>query len=133
MATKFLAAFAAAMMAMTTMSANNINGNDANSSNSHAEGDINKVCVEIIGTNNYKYVYNLDENGRVANRISYQQNKSNGEWMPVAAYSVYYGQKENVLTYAEYNPDNKVFNNHPKQQVFNATEYPELIRVPKIN
>ena len=104
MATRFFAAIVAAFMTMSTLSANN----NQNSKNNMKPVIVQKeyarmLSIEVSGTDNIKYVYNLDENGRVTNRVSYKFNNKSGKWTPVSVYSVFYGEEENVLTYAEYN------------------------------
>lgn len=134
MTKRFFAAFAAAMMAMATMNAGNTNGgNNTETQQMMGQMATQKVSIEVTGMDNNKYVYRLDEMGRVESRVSYKQSKMSGEWVPVAAYTVFFGEKENVLTYAEYNAENHVFNLHAKQQKFNSKDYPELIKVPNVN
>ena len=133
MATRFFAAIVAAFMSMSTLSASN----NQNSKNIMKPVIVQKdyaqvLSIEVSGTDNIKYVYNLDENGRVTNRVSYKFNSKNGKWTPVSVYSVFYGEEENVLTYAEYNSQRKLFNSNPQQKRFNANEYPELIRIPQV-
>lgn len=134
MATRFFTAFAVAMMAMATMSANNTQRKET-----MCDADVLPVVtartmsIEVIGTDNNKYVYKLDGNGRVENRISYKQCKWSGTWKPQAAYTVFYGENETILTYAEYNAESKIFNLNPIQKHFTANEYSELLRVLKTN
>lgn len=134
MATRIFATFVAAIMAMTTMSAhNNQNSTNTTASASVQKENVQKMSIEILGTEGNKYVYNMDSKGRVVNRISYKLNKNNDKWSPISAYSVFYGESENILTYAEYNPMSHAFNSNAQQKNFNANDFPELIRVPQIS
>lgn len=132
----FFAAFAAAMMSATTMSANNkenTNGSDNPDVLPGVTVTAKKMSVEVIGTDNNKYEYNLDDNGRVSTRIAYTYNDISGKWTPCCAYTVFYGQDETVLTYAEYNSAKKTFNINPQQTRYNTHEYPIIINVPQIS
>lgn len=132
MTTRIFTTFVAAIMTMSTMSAHNQNSTNTTASASVQKEHVQKMSIEILGTEGNKYVYNMDSKGRVVNRISYKLNKINGKWLPISAYSVFYGDGENILTYAEYNPISNAFNCNAQQKSFNANDFPELIRVPQI-
>lgn len=77
-----------------------------------------------------RYEYKLDERGRVLNRVSYIYNKVSDKWLPFAAYSVFYGTEETVLTYAEYDHFHHTFTINAQQARYAAVDYPELIKAP---
>lgn len=77
----------------------------------------------------YKTVYNTDRDGRVKEKIVYYMN-SNGAWVPLAAYSVFYGEDTNTVTYAEWNSKTRTFTQKAKQQQFDAKQYPVLFVLP---
>lgn len=74
---------------------------------------------------NYKTSIVKDEMGRVVNKIIYKD--VDGFWCPLGAYSVYYGEEENVLTYAQWDKSNHRFTLNAQQQHFNNKDYPVLI------
>lgn len=133
MKTKIFAAFVAAMMTMTMSATNKENNTNAPQSDNVLPG------VTVVATasqrtllmNNKKFVYNLDGSGRVSTKVSYKKDNTDN-WTPISAYTVFYGQEETILTFAEYNPQTKAFNLKPQQTRFNAEEYPVIIRVPEV-
>lgn len=135
MTTKFFAAFAAMMMTVATMSANNVKKESAQTDdntlpNVTVVAKSNK-SVEVMYGMNKKAVFNLDGMGRVSTKVSYKMNDLNA-WSPVSVYSVFYGEEETVLTYAEYDYVNKTFTRNAQQVRYNANEYPEVIKVPMV-
>jgi len=136
MTTKFFAAIAAMMMTVT-MSANNTVKNEASaSSDDNTLPNVTVVAkstqsVEVMYGTNKKAVFNLDGMGRVSTKVSYKKNSLN-DWNPVSAYSVFYGEDETVLSYAEYDNVRKSFTLNAQQTRYSATEYPEIIRIPNV-
>jgi len=139
MATKIFAAFVAAMMTMTMSANNTVNYTDANPE------PVPGTNVTTVQTNNpkkkvllitdqsdvqRKYEYNLDDQNRVINRISYVKNNEGDKWIPAAAYMAVYTNDEAVLTYAEYSYRTKTFTNSPKQVRYSKSEYPEVLSLP---
>lgn len=88
--------------------------------------------IEVMYGTNKKAVFNLDGMGRVSEKVSYEKNILNN-WKPISAYSVFYGETETVLTYAEYDDINKTFTLNAQQTLYPASEYPIIINVPKVN
>lgn len=134
MTTKIFAAFVAAMMSVATMNATNNSKKNNTQTPDILPGvtvTAQKKTIEFVGRDN-KYEYNLDDKGRVSTKVSYAAKDFGRGWTPIAAYSVFYGEEETVLTYAEFNPTTGVFNLNPQQKRYNAKEYPELIRVPQV-
>lgn len=132
MTTKFFAAFVAAMFSLTMSAADIVSNNTSSQPDNDLPGVtvLGKRKVEIFNTDHtMKFEFNLDAAGRVETKVNYIG--SDDKWSPVSAYSVFYGEKETVLTYAEYNVLTKTFTRNPKQVRYNATEYPEIIRVPQ--
>lgn len=135
MTTKFFAAFAAMMMTVATMSANNVKKESAQTDdntlpNVTVVAKSNK-SVEVMYGMNKKAVFNLDGMGRVSTKVSYKMNDLYA-WSPVSVYSVFYGEEETVLTYAEYDFVNKTFTRNAQQVRYNANDYPEVIKVPMV-
>lgn len=137
MTTKFFAAFAAAMMTVATISANN---NNEPSKGSNPDDNVlpgvtvvasaNQKTIEVFSADcSKRFEYNLDAQGRVSSKVNYIGSKKG--WTPYAAYSVFYGEEETVLSYAEYNPTTKTFTSNPKQVRYDAKAFPEIIRVPQ--
>lgn len=83
-----------------------------------------------VGEKKFKTVYSTDEQGRVISKIILV--KGYDAWEPVGAYTVYYGEEENIVTYAAWNRSSKAFNKNAVQQHFNAKDYPVVIALPKI-
>jgi len=137
MTTKFFAAIAAMMMTVATMSANNNTKNEASaSSDDNTLPNVTVVAksnksVEVMYGTDKKAVFNLDGMGRVSTKVSYKKNDLNA-WNPVCAYSVFYGETETVLSYAEYDNVRKTFTLNAQQTRYSATDYPEIIRVPNV-
>lgn len=136
MTTKIFSAFVAMMMTVVSMSANNNQkGNTSASVDDNVLPGVTVVAtasqkvVEVFGEHHMKYEYNLDGLGRVSTKISYLM-KSNEQWRPISAYSVFYGENETILTYAEYDNVRKTYTRNAKQVRYNAADYPEIIRVP---
>jgi len=134
MTTKFFSAFVAMMMTVATMSANNNKETSATPDDYTLPGVTvvatgSQKVIETIGTNHMKYEFNLDNLGRVSTKVSYVMKKKD-HWTPISAYSVFYGEEETVLTYAEYDRVSKSFTLNAKQVRYNASEFPEIIRVP---
>jgi len=77
-----------------------------------------------------KYEYNLDDQNRVINRITYVRSDASYDWTPSSAYVAVYTNDESVLTYAEYNAANRTFTSSPKQQRFAKSDFPEVLRLP---
>lgn len=135
MTTKIFAAFAAMMMTVTTMSANNAKKESAQSDdntlpNVTVVAKSNK-SVEVMYGSRKKAVFNLDGMGRVSTKISYKKNDFNS-WSPLSAYSVFYGEEETVLTYAEYDDVHRTYTRNVQQKRYNASEYPIVIKVPNM-
>jgi len=135
MATKFFAAIAAMMMTVATMSANNNNKETSATPDDYTLPGVTVVAtgsqkvIETFGANHMKYEFNLDNMGRVSTKVSYVMKKKD-QWTPIAAYSVFYGEEETVLSYAEYDNVRKTYTRNAKQVRYNAAEFPEIIRVP---
>lgn len=137
MTTKFFAAFVAAIMTISTVSAADVNNTKKGETDPDnvlpgvtvvATGS-QKIVEAFNGDRKMKYEFNLDAQGRVATKVSYVMNYCD-KWAPIAAYSVFYGETETVLTYAEYDHSRKTFTRNPKQVRYNAADYPVIIRVP---
>ena len=133
MKTKIFAAFVAAMMTITMNASNKENKTNAPQSDNVLPGVtvIATANQRTIEMNDKKYEFNLDGSGRVSTKVSYRKDNMNN-WAPISAYSVFYGNDETILTYAEYNPSTKIFNLRPQQTRFNAVDYPEIIKVPQV-
>lgn len=109
--------------------------------NAYANNKVNTVSVKPdqsmsvlykynnVGEKKYKIVYTTDEHGRVTSKIILVN--GNDAWVPVSAYSVYYGDDENILTYAAWSNSSKAFNKNAVQQHFSAKDYPVVIAMPK--
>lgn len=82
-------------------------------------------------TNDLKYEYVLDDNGRVTSKIGYKKDKQTEVWTPLHMYFVVYGNEETVVTYALWNENKHLFNKGAQQYRYDAKEYPEVIKVPK--
>ncbi len=114
----FIAAFVAALGMTTTKAyAETMN-----------EGDASREILCASGLNTYKYVYNMDEQGRVTQKIRYQQD-AKGCWMPNVAYTVFYGDQQTVVTCAYWN--GRTFTKNAQQVYLDAKEYPTAINAPK--
>ncbi len=134
MTTKFFSAFVAMMMTVVTMSANNTKKENPASPDNvlpavTVVASANQKTVEVFGKNHMKYEFNLDNLGRVSTKVSYVKTITN-KWIPISAYSVFYGENETILSYAEYDSDRKTYSLNPQQSRYNASEYPEIIPVP---
>lgn len=105
----------------------------------NAEG---KMTTEMAGTpapapmttkvmfenNNHKVTYIKDDHGRVINKIVYQS--VNGQWEPLGAYSVYYGEDETVLSYSRWDCVSHTFTANGQQTRYDSKEFPVIIIVP---
>lgn len=125
--TKIFATCAVAFMMTTVNAAEKVNETSVvspSANNSQTE------YVYYNGNSTTKYVYNLDEQGRVASKIRYTLNEE-GKWNPSIAYSVHYGENETTVTCAGWNADAHSFTKNAKQIHLNAQEYPVAIQMPK--
>ena len=136
MKTKIFAAFVAAMMTMTMSASNNVKNNNSATTPDNTLPNVvviatakQKVMEVKANGRHMKYEYNLDDMGRVSTKVSYAKNIMNS-WTPISAYSVFYGNDETVLTFAEYDMMKKTYTQNAKQVKFNAVDYPVIIRVP---
>lgn len=121
--------FFAALIAASVISINANAKNEANIANVSTEQPTSvHYKYNNVGDNNFKTVYSTDELGRVTSKMVFIM--SNDQWVPVGAYSVYYGKDENILTYAAWNKTSKSFNKNATQQHFNAKDFPVLIALP---
>jgi len=137
MKTRFFAAFVAAMMAITMNANNKENNSQVSAPDDNTLPNVTVVAksnksIEVMYGTNKKAVFNLDGMGRVSEKVSYEKNILNN-WKPISAYSVFYGETETVLTYAEYDDINKTFTLNAQQTLYPASEYPIIINVPKVN
>lgn len=123
---KFFAAIIAAFVITTSASANTVK----NSASVSRSSQIQKTYIyNKVGEASSKVVYSTDEQGRVINKIILHMN--NGEWTPVGAYSVYYGDSVNTVTYAGWNSNSRTFTKNPSQQSYDAKDYPVVIAMPE--
>lgn len=137
MTTKIFAAFVAAMMTMTMSASNNVKNNNNASTPDNTLPNVVVIAtakqktMEVVAANgrHMKYEYNLDDMGRVSTKVSYVKNIMDN-WTPISAYSVFYGNEETVLTFAEYDMMKKTYSQNAKQVRYNAVEFPLIIRVP---
>lgn len=120
-AIKFLA-IAMLMLVSTAMSANTSKNVNTNVSVSTSKIVDNKDV-------NFKTVYKKDAEGRVVNKVIYKS--ADGQWSPVGAYSIYYGEKENVLTYAQWDKKTKTFTLNAQQKHFDSKDYPIVMNAPE--
>jgi len=125
MATKFFAALFAAVAISVSASAKTVNNATAEKQNS-----ISAFYSTGADGHDYKNVYITDEEGRVTSKVLYVMN-ADGMWSPMGAYSVFYGDSTNTLTYAAYDSKTHTFTKHAQQTAFDAAEYPVVITMPK--
>lgn len=133
MATKIFTALVAMMITVSMSASNSVKKNTTAVHDHDLPGvtvTAKRNTIQVIYNNTKKLEYNLDGKGRVASKVVYAGH--NDGWSPVSAYSVFYGEKETVLTYAEYDDVHKTYTRNPKQTIYDANEYPEIIRVPNI-
>jgi len=82
-----------------------------------------------VSNKDSKVVFSKDDQGRVTSKVILHMN--NGEWVPVGAYSIFYGETENIVTYAGWDSKTKTFTKSPSQQSFDATKYPVVMTMPE--
>lgn len=90
-----------------------------------------KVMQTQVNGHDMKFVYNTDESDRVSSKVCYQWNAVNGQWEPVSAYSVFYGQDETIVSFAEWNKKTQTFTLNGKQERYDAKAYPIVISIPE--
>lgn len=114
------------VLSATLVNAENNKNNNGNSTMSITKS-VSYVASDARVTRivNYKTSYIKDEQGRVINKIVYKW--ADDSWRPLGEYSVYYGDEENILTYAQWDRVNHTFTKNPQQQHFDSNEYPVLI------
>lgn len=120
----------AAMIAALIISVNANANNKSDMSeirNDHTTSVMHKY--NNVDGKKYKTVYSTDDMGRVTSKMIFTE--GDGTWIPVCAYSVFYGDDENIVTYAAWNKSSKTFNKNAVQQHFNAKEYPVVIAKPE--
>ena len=129
----FLAAFVASVM--ITVNAN-AEDKKADVSSVKVVDSTSKNCRSVVTTSDdgmsYKTDYILNEKGLVVNKITSVWNVEADEWSPMYAYSVVYTPSETVLSYAKYNSLTKTYSLNVKQVRYNASEYPEVIKLPSV-
>lgn len=89
------------------------------------------VLAKDAKGNDLKYEYKTDSHGRVVSKINYFWNKADQDWTPMCAYSVFFGQDSNVLSYSEWNKVTHTFISNSRQTSYDAKQYPILISLPK--
>ena len=82
-----------------------------------------------VSNKDSKVVFSKDDQGRVTSKVILHMN--NGEWVPVGAYSIFYGETENIVTYAGWDSKTKTFTKSPSQQTFDAAKYPVVMTMPE--
>lgn len=112
------------VMVLSAMYASANNSNKSNTADAPAPAVITTQSQPATSVN-YKTSFIKDDEGRIINKIIYKD--VNGSWCPLGAYSVYYGEEENVLTYAQWDKAHHRFTLNAQQQRFNSKDYPVLI------
>ena len=81
------------------------------------------IIKKVYYQNNhtYKNAYKYDENGNMINKITFI--KEEGFWKPVSAYSIYYGENENTVTFALWDAQHKTFTLNAKQNKYDNKEF----------
>ena len=130
---KYIAAAIASVMITVNANAENKNVKVAEATNvvNVAKSNVRTMVTSADDGTSYKIDYILNDNGKVVNKVTSAWDTERDEWAPVSAYSVVYTPTETILSYAKYNPYSKTYSKDVRQARFNATEYPELIRVPE--
>jgi len=123
---KILVAFVAALTMTTANAADKNNSSTAVSPSTNNQTEF----VYYEGEKTSKYVYSLDEQGRVSSKVRYTLNNK-GKWMPSLAYSVFYGENETIVTCAGWNSNAHSFNKNAKQIHLDSKEYPVVFHMPK--
>ncbi len=85
------------------------------------------IIKKVYYQNNhtYKNAYKYDENGNMINKITFI--KEEGFWKPVSAYSIYYGENENTVTFALWDVKSKTFTLNAKQNKYSNKEFLSVI------
>ena len=73
----------------------------------------------------YKEAYKYDEDGNMVNIITFVH--EDGIWKPVSAYSIHYGENENVVTFALWDELHKTFTLNAKQNKYSNKEFAFVI------
>ena len=73
----------------------------------------------------YKEAYKYDEDGNMVNIITFVH--EDGIWKPVSAYSIHYGDNENVVTFALWDDLHKTFTLNAKQNKYSNKEFAFVI------
>ena len=114
-----------ALMSML-FTANNV---DAKNDKTSETITTNKVTIlkKVFKKNKhtYKEAYKYDKEGNMVNIITFI--KENGFWKPVSAYSIHYGENENVVTYALWDDQHKTFTMNAKQDIYSNKEFATVI------
>lgn len=99
-----------------------------------SNADLSSVTKVIMAKdakdNDLKYEYKTDSQGRVVSKVKYFWNKADQNWTPMCAYSVFFGNDSNVLSYSEWNKVSHTFISNGKQAVYDAKKFPVLIAMP---
>jgi len=121
-----IAAFVAAFTMTTANAADSKNATPIVNPSDIAQ----KEFIYYEGNNTIKFVYNLDAQGRVSSKVRYTLDNI-GKWQPTMAYSVFYGDKETIVTCAGWSMDSRAFNKNAKQIHLDAEKYPVAINMPR--
>lgn len=118
---KFIALSMMIMFASTT-----VNATPSKNKNTTPAVAVNNVVKN--SNKNYMTTYKMDAQGRVVNKVVFKS--VDGQWNPIGAYSVFYGESENIVTYAQWDKDSQTFTRNAVQQHFDSKDYPVVLTSP---
>lgn len=102
--------------------------NNVTAAESHTKR-LSQPTSKTVVNGNYKIVYSTDEKGRVVAKIILRKSPIEyNRWVPESAYSVFYGESKNVLTFGKWN--GREFRADAEQVRYDANDYPVLISMP---